>query len=76
MHTNRNYVGYRIVKEAVLDYVEDDGSVRLTAREIATVHKLNPRSVRMAAGLLGLKLPRDPNWGGKRQPAEAEPLRP
>jgi hypothetical protein len=68
--TKRKYVGYRIVKEAVLDYVEDDGSVRLTAREIATVHRLNPRSVRMAAKLLKLKLPRDPNWGGVRKPSQ------
>ena len=64
----RKYVGYLVVRNAVLASLDSDGTSRLTAKEIARVHAVNPRSVRMAASYLGVTLRRDPNWGGYREP--------
>ena len=64
----RRYVGYLVVRNAVLASLESDGTSRLTAREIARLHAVDPRSVRMAASYLGVTLRRDPNWGGLRKP--------
>ena len=66
----RRYVGYLVVRNAVLASLASDGTSRLTAREIARLHAIDPRSVRMAASYLGVTLPRDPNWGGLRKPSQ------
>lgn len=66
--TKRNYVGHRVVMNAVLDYLQADGTVGMTACEIAKAHGLNPMSVRMAARKLKVTLKRGA-WGGRRTPA-------
>jgi hypothetical protein len=64
----RKYVGYRVVKNAVLESLLADGQSAMTAVEIAAKGGLNPRSVRVTAKLLGIILKPDKR-GGLRSPA-------
>jgi hypothetical protein len=64
----RKYVGYRIVKNTLLDYCEDGVRTTHTAREIGQAHDLNPASVRIAAKYLNIILKPDKR-GGVRYPS-------
>jgi hypothetical protein len=64
----RRYVGYKMVKNAVIDHLTSDGSTTHTAREIAHARDLQPASIRMIARNMGIKMKRDSNWGGRRSP--------
>lgn len=63
----RKYVGYRVVKNAVLESLLE-GQPSMTAIEIANRRGLNPRSVRVTAKYLGIILKPDKR-GGLRSPA-------
>lgn len=65
---SRKYVGYRVVKNAVLESLLADGHTAMTAIEIANKGGLNPRSVRVTAKYLGVILKPDKR-GGVRTPA-------
>lgn len=62
----RKYIGYKLVKNTVLDYTED-GTTTHTANQIAKEQGLNPASVRIAAKYLGVILKPDKR-GGVRTP--------
>lgn len=64
--TKRTYIGYKLVKNTVLDYTED-GKTTHTANQIAKEQGLNPASVRIAAKYLGIILKPDKR-GGVRSP--------
>lgn len=64
--TKRTYIGYKLVKNTVLDYTED-GKTTHTANQIAKEQGLNPASVRIAAKYLGVVLKPDKR-GGVRTP--------
>lgn len=64
--TKRTYIGYKLVKNTVLDYTED-GKTTHTANQIAKEQGLNPASVRIAAKYLGVILKPDKR-GGVRTP--------
>lgn len=65
--TKRRYIGYKLVKNTVLDYCEDGTTTTHTANEIAKEQELNPASVRIAAKYLGIILKPDKR-GGVRSP--------
>lgn len=64
--SKRTYIGYKLVKNTVLDYTED-GKTTHTANQIAKEQGLNPASVRIAAKYLGVILKPDKR-GGVRTP--------
>jgi len=64
--TKRTYIGYKLVKNTVLDDTED-GKTTHTANQIAKEQGLNPASVRIAAKYLGVILKPDKR-GGVRTP--------
>ncbi len=65
--TKRRYIGYKLVKNTVLDYLGEDGVTTHTANQIAKEQELNPASVRIAAKYLGIILKPDKR-GGVRTP--------
>jgi hypothetical protein len=65
--TKRTYIGYKLVKNTVLDYCEDGSTTTHTANQIAKEQGLNPASVRIAAKYLGIILKPDKR-GGVRFP--------
>jgi hypothetical protein len=64
----RFYTGWRAIKNAILSHCKDGQSVDLTAVEIATAGNFNPKSVRISAKRLGIKLKTDKR-GGARTPS-------
>jgi hypothetical protein len=65
--TKRRYIGYKLVKNTILDYTEDGLTTTHTANEIAKEQELNPASIRIAAKYLGIILKPDKR-GGVRTP--------
>lgn len=63
----RKYEGWKVVQNTVLDYMDSDGVTTHTAPEIAKAHNLNPKSIRIAAKAIGVKLKPAPR-GGLRTP--------
>jgi hypothetical protein len=63
----RRYTGWRVVKNTVLEFVQDGENTTHTAEQIARLCDLNPGSVRIAANYLGVKLKPAPR-GGRRYP--------
>ncbi len=68
MSVKRNYAGYKLVKNTVLDYLDPNGTTTHTAVEIANATKLNVGSIRIAARYLNVIL-KPANRGGRRHPA-------
>lgn len=65
--TKRAYIGYKLVKNTVLEYSEDGLTTTHTANQIAKETGLNPSSVRIAAKYLNIILKPDKR-GGVRSP--------
>lgn len=65
--TKRFYTGWRAIKNAIMSHCKDGVSVELTATEIAKANNFNPKSVRVSAKRLGIKLKTDKR-GGARTP--------
>lgn len=65
--TKRFYTGWRAIKNAIMSNCKDGVSVELTAIEIAKANNFNPKSVRVSAKRLGIKLKSDKR-GGARTP--------
>lgn len=63
----RGYAGWKIVKNTVLDYLDNDGVTTHTAVEIARLHDFKPASVRAAGKYLGVTIKPAPR-GGRRIP--------
>ena len=63
----RFYTGWRAIKNAILSHCNDGQTVELTAVEIANAGNFNPKSVRISAKRLGIKLKSDKR-GGARTP--------
>lgn len=63
----RFYTGWRAIKDTILSHCKDGQNVDLTAVEIATAGNFNPKSVRVSAKRLGIKLKADKR-GGARTP--------
>lgn len=63
----RKYVGWKLVKNTVLDYCLDGETTTHTAKEIALLCDLDAGSVRVAARYLGIRLKPAPR-GGRRYP--------
>jgi hypothetical protein len=64
----RFYTGFRAIKNAILSHCKDGQTVDLTAVEIATAGNFNPKSVRISAKRLGVRLKADKR-GGARTPS-------
>ena len=63
----RKYEGWKIIQNTVLDYLGESGCTTHTAPEIGKAHNLNPKSIRIAAKTIGVKLKPAPR-GGLRHP--------
>ena len=63
----RFYTGWKAIKNTILSHCKDGQTVDLTAVEIATSNNFNPKSVRISAKRLGIKLKSDKR-GGARTP--------
>lgn len=63
----RRYIGYKLVQNTVLDYLDKDGNTTHTAVEIARECNLSPSSVRMAAKRMGVAV-KPAARGGVRTP--------
>jgi hypothetical protein len=68
MSVKRNYAGYKLVKNTVLDYLSSDGVTTHTATEIARQTNLNAASIRIAAKYMNVIL-KPGKRGGLRHPA-------